>query len=48
MRFCYYSVINKSTGKRIYANCRLEKVEDYLRNLHNSNDYFIDYKWKSL
>lgn len=48
MRLIHYSVIEKATGKRVFAHCQECKCQDFLKTLENKDDYYIGYKWKSI
>ena len=48
MRLIHYSVINKTTGKKVYTNCRSYKAEEFLANLPDKENHYITYKWVSI
>ena len=47
MRTIIYAIIEKETGKRVYANCRMSKCEEVLATMENKENYTIGYKWRS-
>lgn len=48
MRLIHYSVINKNTGKCVYANCRGYKAEEFLATLPDKENYYISHKHVSI
>ena len=48
MRIVHYSVIEKSTGKRVFVHCRMHKAEEFVQTLPNPENYKIGYKWLSI
>ena len=48
MRTIIYAIIEKETGKRVYANCRMSKCEEVLATMENKENYKIGYKWFSI
>ena len=47
MRTIIYSVINKETNKKVYANCQVSKCEEYLATLENKENFKIVYRYQS-
>ena len=47
MRTIIYSVYNKETNERVYANCRQSKCEEFIANQSNPTNFAIGYKWRS-
>lgn len=47
MRTIIYSVINKNTNEKVYANCKNYKCEEFISKQENPNDFVITYKWRS-
>lgn len=47
MRTIIYSVWNKETNERVYANCRSRKCEEYINAQENPDNFAITYKWRS-
>jgi hypothetical protein len=47
MRTIIYSVVNKETNKKVYANCQVSKCEEHLAKLENKENFKIVYKWQS-
>ena len=48
MRLVHYSVIELSTGKRLFSHCQKCEAEKFITNLHNPENYKIVYKWVSI
>lgn len=48
MRTVHYYVINKTTGKKVFVDCRRNKAQEYLESLEDKENYFIGYKWLSI
>lgn len=48
MRLICYYVIEKATNKKVYADCRLAKAEEFLQGLKNKESYHISHKWLSI
>lgn len=48
MRLVHYGAFNKETNTCIYIDCRKHKVEEYIANLPNGDQYEIRYKWVSI
>ena len=48
MRRMRYYVVNKSTRKAIYTECRKDRAEAFLNGLADKENYCIGYKWLSL
>ena len=48
MRIVHYSVINKTTGKKVYTNCRHTKAQEFLATLADTDNHYIGYKWLSI
>jgi hypothetical protein len=47
MRTIIYSVVNKETNKKVYANCQVSKCQEYMETLENKDNFKIVYKWQS-
>ena len=47
MRTIIYSVVNKETNKKVYANCQVSKCEEYRATLEIKENFKIVYKWRS-
>ena len=48
MRTIRYYVINKTTGKAIYTDCRHSSCRAFLTTLEDKENYAIGYKWLSI
>ena len=48
MRIVHYSVIEMSTGNRVFTHCRKCKVEEFIAKQTNTEKYKIAYKWVSI
>ena len=48
MRLIIYCVMNKKTKKRVFVDCDLRKVENFLASMEDKEDYGIGYKWMSI
>lgn len=48
MRTIHYYVINKTTGKKVYTNCRHSKAQEHLATLEDKDNHYIGYKWLSI
>lgn len=47
MRTIIYSVWNKETNKKVYANCKCRKCEEFINEQENPSNFEITYKWRS-
>jgi hypothetical protein len=47
MRTIIYSVVNKETNKKVYANCQVSKCQEYMETLENKENFKICYGWRS-
>ena len=48
MRLVHYSVISKTTGKRVYTSCYSYKAEEFLATLPDPKNYYISHKHLSI
>jgi hypothetical protein len=48
MRTIHYYVINKTTGKKVFVDCRQSKAQEYLNTLADKDNHYIGYKWLSI
>lgn len=48
MRIVHYSVINKETGKKVFAHWDRSECVKFLETLENAEAYGIGYKWLSI
>lgn len=47
MRTIIYTVWNKETNAKVYANCKSRKCEEFIDAQPNPDDFIITYKWRS-